>query len=84
MLDTSMEAQCRHVSKWSNAHFFGCIGGYSGDPIDSVDECLQVEGFAEVLCMAWRTDNAGPHDVDEVRAPLGLLHYRLTRLQQVR
>ncbi|CAL5224396.1 g7077 [Coccomyxa viridis] len=41
-------------------------GGYSGDPIDSRDECVQVEGFSEVLCMAWRMDNQGPHSVEEV------------------
>lgn len=43
-----------------------CSGGYSGDPIDSRDECVRVEGFSEVLCMAWRQDNQGPHSVDEV------------------
>lgn len=50
----------------------GCLasaGGYSGNPIDSRDECLQVEGFSEILCMAFKQDNAGPHDVEEVRPP---------------
>ena len=69
---------------WLDAHSFGRTGGYSGEPIDSADECLQVEGFSEVLCMAWRTDNAGPHDVDEVRAPHRLLPYCPTKFQHVR
>jgi hypothetical protein len=46
-------------------------GGYSGnlstgDPLDGPDGCVSVPGFDEVLCAAWRTDNAGPHSVDEV------------------
>jgi len=52
----------------------GFTGGYSGDPIDSRDECLQVDGFSEVLCMAWKPDNAGPHSVDEVRSALDGSH----------
>lgn len=41
------------------------VGGYSGEPVDGVGDCVTVEGFDDVLCMAWRSDNAGPHDVNE-------------------
>ncbi|KAK9917700.1 hypothetical protein WJX75_007317 [Coccomyxa subellipsoidea] len=41
-------------------------GGYSGEPVDGLGECVTVEGFDDVLCMAWKSDNAGPHDVGEV------------------
>jgi hypothetical protein len=40
-------------------------GGYSGEPVDGLGECVTVEGFDDVLCMAWKSDNAGPHDVGE-------------------
>jgi hypothetical protein len=54
-------------------------GGYSGsaasgDPLDGPDNCIFLPGFSEVLCAAWRTDNAGPHSVDEI-----LDIYRRTR-----
>jgi hypothetical protein len=46
-------------------------GGYSGsaaenDPLDGPDDCVSVPGFNQVLCAAWRSDNAGPHSVDEI------------------
>lgn len=40
-------------------------GGYSGEPVDGLGECVIVEGFDDVLCMAWKSDNAGPHDIAE-------------------
>lgn len=40
-------------------------GGYSGEPVDGLGECVTVEGFDDLLCMAWKSDNAGPHDVGE-------------------
>ncbi len=40
-------------------------GGYSGEPVDGLGECVIVEGFNDVLCMAWKSDNAGPHDIAE-------------------
>lgn len=46
-------------------------GGYSGssaenDPLDGPEDCVSVPGFNEVLCAVWRSDNAGPHSVDEI------------------
>jgi len=52
-------------------------GGYSGsthltnstaedDPLDGPDDCVSVPGFNQVLCAAWRSDNAGPHSADEI------------------
>ncbi|BDA48441.1 hypothetical protein COCOBI_12-1200 [Coccomyxa sp. Obi] len=41
-------------------------GGYSGEPVDGLGECVTVEGLDDILCMAWKGDNAGPHDVNEV------------------
>lgn len=41
-------------------------GGYSGEPVDSKDDCMQVDGFNHVLCCAWKSDNAGPHTPIEV------------------
>ena len=40
-------------------------GGYSGEPVDGLGECVMVEGLDDILCMAWKADNAGPHDVNE-------------------
>ncbi|KAK9815327.1 hypothetical protein WJX72_001843 [[Myrmecia] bisecta] len=45
-------------------------GGYSGGvgdtPVDGPNNCIQADGFDHALCCAWRGDNAGPPDVDEV------------------
>ena len=41
-------------------------GGYSGQPVDSKEECVSAPGFGHKLCMAWRQDNAGPHSIQEV------------------
>ena len=41
-------------------------GGYSGEPVDGPGECIELEGFSEILCMAWRQDNQGPQDPNEV------------------
>jgi hypothetical protein len=44
-------------------------GGYSGDPVDGPGECLELDGFNDILCMSWRSDNAGPPDADEASPP---------------
>lgn len=41
-------------------------GGYSGVPVDSGDDCVQAKGLHHALCYAWRSDNTGPHSVEEV------------------
>jgi hypothetical protein len=41
-------------------------GGYSDEPVDTRDSCIQADGFDHVLCGAWRSDNLGPHAPDEV------------------
>ncbi len=33
--------------------------------MDAADECIAVEGFDHVLCLAYKQDNAGPHDMNE-------------------
>lgn len=33
--------------------------------MDGLGECVSVEGLGDILCMAWKGDNAGPPDVNE-------------------
>ena len=33
--------------------------------MDGPGECIELEGFSEVLCMAWKQDNQGPQDPNE-------------------
>ncbi|EFN55987.1 hypothetical protein CHLNCDRAFT_145354 [Chlorella variabilis] len=41
-------------------------GGYSGFPVDSRDECVQVEGLHHAMCFAWSGDNTGPPTAEEL------------------
>lgn len=45
---------------------FWHAGGYSGDPVDSPDQCVTVAGHDEALCIAWRGDNQAPPGVHQV------------------
>lgn len=42
-------------------------GGYSGSPVDHRAECVTTPGFDHVLCTSWRSDNEGPHTMDEIQ-----------------
>lgn len=37
--------------------------------MDGPAECIQLEGLNDILCMAWKQDNQGPHDVHEASSP---------------
>lgn len=45
---------------------FWHAGGYSGDPVDSPDQCVTAAGHDEALCIAWRSDNQAPPGVHQV------------------
>lgn len=49
-------------------------GGYSGSPVDHRTECVTAPGLEHVLCAAWRSDNEGPHSMDEVLEIYSVLH----------
>lgn len=34
--------------------------------MDGRSDCVTAEGLDQVLCSAWKGDNAGPHTADEV------------------
>ncbi|KAL4430828.1 hypothetical protein ABPG75_006084 [Micractinium tetrahymenae] len=41
-------------------------GGYSGDPVDSRDECVRAPGSRTRLCLSWNNDNLGPPSTGKV------------------
>ena len=52
-------------------------GGYSGMPVDREQECVHATGMQDVLCLAWKNDNAGPPNASEVIVKPVLLYVSL-------
>lgn len=46
----------------------GPEGGYSGEPVDSRDECVHAPGSRTRLCLSWTQDNKGPPSAAQVLA----------------
>lgn len=49
--------------------------------MDGLGECIELDGFSEVLCMAWKQDNNGPQDPNEASTVCETMPYSSALLE---